>query len=375
MSRINQLSWSVLCALSAAGCAGFKEPAATAAWRVEPTAVAMPEHSTADAAYRAGRGHHGTLRYDRAIAAYRQALALDPSHVGARNGLGILLSSIGRHDEATQELKAAVAMAPHQAHLRNNLGYAHLLRGALADALRELEEAKRLEPSNHRVSENLQLVRKRLSAPVQPRVDPSAGTALPAGPAAPSEKPVDVRRAESSIVQVAPNVYEMREPKPAVQVTALPAVPPALLVASLPAPADTAIVPAWPAAGKTAPSSPAAAENARLEVSNGNGLNGFARRIAGALARLGWANSRLTNQLPFRQAVTEVQYRDGHAAEAIRLAAGLKPGVVVIRNDALAPNVDVRLVLGRDAWAESDLLRKNPPGRESIQLVAGKTNG
>ena len=98
--------------------------------------------------------------------------------------------------------------------------------------------------------------------------------------------------------------------------------------------------------------------------------------------RRGWAALRLAAGLaafapaPARaQAVTEVQYRDGHAAEAIRLAAGLKPGVVVIRNDALAPNVDVRLVLGRDAWAESDLLRKNPPGRESIQLVAGKTNG
>jgi Flp pilus assembly protein TadD len=374
MSRINQLSWSVLCALSAAGCAGFSDPAATPSWRVEPTAVSVPVHSTADGAFHAGRRHHGSLRYDRAIAAYRQALYLDPSHPGARNGLGILLSSIGRHDEAVQELKAAVAVAPHQAHLRNNLGYVHLLRGSLPEALRELEEAKRLEPSNHRVNENLQLVRQRLAARAQPRVDPSAVTAPPARPAAPAGKAVDIRRAESTLVQVAPNVYEMREPKPAVA-PALPAEPRPLLLASLPAPAGAVKTdPASPAAAKMGPAA-ATVENVRLEVSNGNGLNGFARRIAGALARLGWGYSRLTNQLPFRQAATEVQYREGHAAEALRLAAGLKPGVVVIRNDSLAPNIDVRLVLGRDAWAERDLLRKDPPGRESIQLVADKTNG
>jgi tetratricopeptide (TPR) repeat protein len=373
MSRINQLSWSVLCALSAAGCASFNDPAATAPWRIQPTAVAMPEYSTADSAYRAGRRHHGSLRYDRAIAAYRQALYLDPSHAGARSGLGILLSSVGRHDEAVRELKAAVAIAPHQAHLHNNLGYAQLLRGSLPEALKEFEEAKRLEPSNHRVNENLHLVRKRLAAPAQPRVEPSAVTAPPARPAVPAEKPAIIRQAEGSIVQVAPNIYEMRQPKPVVQVSALPAVSSPLLLASLPAPADAARIPALSAAVNPAPAAGAAA-SIRLEVSNGNGLNGFARRIAGALARLGWANSRLTNQLPFRQAVTEVQYRAGFAAEAIRLASGLRPGVVVIRNDSLAAHIDVRLVLGRDAWAESDLLRKDAPGHGSVRLVAEKSH-
>jgi tetratricopeptide (TPR) repeat protein len=369
MFRIRQISWCVLCAVSVAGCASFTETAGTPAWRIAPNTAAAQGYVSADAAYHAGRHYHGSLRYDRALAAYRQAVQLNPGHVEARNGLGVLFSSIGRHDDAVRELEAAVALAPHRAHLRNNLGYAHFLRGSLPSARKEFEEAKRLDPSSRRAEENLRLVQARLNSPESTPASSSparhrneAGNTPAPGPK-PAPKP-----ASAGIIMVAPQIYEMRELKPAA-----PAAVPSADKPEPSRPALTAVahMPASVATDAAAPSTAFSPAKPRLEVSNGNGVNGFARRMATTLSRLGWSNTtRLTNQIPFRQTVTEVQYREGYAIEATRLAAGLKSGVIVIRNDSLAAQVDIRLVLGRDAWTESQLLRRDPSNRDSAQVVA-----
>lgn len=365
MFRMKMLSLSLLPALSAAGCASFGDPAATPSWRIEPSPLVIRSAMSADASYRAGRWYHASLRYDAAAAAYREALRLEPRHSAARNGLGIVLSTLGRHEEAVQEFQTAVAHAPHQAHLRNNLGYAHYLRGALSSALSEFESAKRLDPSNRKVDDNLRLVRMRLALPAEP---PQSGDAASSAPT----PPVTLNKTGSRIVLIAPNVYEMREPLPARPLEAAagaarsPAAPPppaAMPVAHYRAARAISVGAPGPAAGRT---------RARLEISNGNGLNGFARRVSAALSRLGWAGGRLTNQLPFRQAATEIHYREGYAAEASRLAATLKPGVLVIRDDTLAAQVDMRLVLGRDAWSERALLRPGDGSERDLRLVAGR---
>jgi tetratricopeptide (TPR) repeat protein len=370
MFRMKPLSLSLMFALSAAGCAGFGDPAATSTWRVEPSPLMIRGALSADASYRAGRWYHALHRYDAAEAAYREALRLEPRHPAARNALGVLLSTQGRHEEAVRELQSAVTQSPNQAHLRNNLGYAHYLRGALSSALNEFESARRLDPSNRKVDDNLRLVRGRL-APRSDQRDPSpapdATQPAPTPPATPNET-------ESRIVLVAPNVYEMREPQPAlppetaagrmtspVAATLPAAIPAAMPVAGYRAEGMTPVALRAPAAGQ---------RRARLEISNGNGLNGYARRVGIALSRLGWAGGRLTNALPYRQAATEIHYREGYAEEAIRLAASLKPGVLVIRDDALAAQVDMRLVLGRDAWSERALLRPAGGGDRDSRLVA-----
>jgi tetratricopeptide (TPR) repeat protein len=367
MFRMKTLSLSIVCALSAAGCSTFNGSGDTLSWRVAPAPMVQGQ-TPAEVAYQAGRRHHATLQYQRAIAAYREALQLDPSHAGSRNGLGIVLAAVGRHDEAVRELEAAVAIAPHLAYLRNNLGYAHLLRGALTEARKEFEAAGRLDPSNRKVAENLRVVRMRLAGPADAPAKPASASAPKAKkPASPSSAPATPKRADSTIVLVSPQVYEMREPQSALPVVAMsvPAHEPIRPVA-LPA----VHIQASAATTMNAPASAAAPKSVRLEVSNGNGLNGFAKRIAAALTRMGWAQGRLTNQLPFRQPVTEVQYREGYAAEASRLAASLKSGVLVIRNDSLAAHVDVRLVLGRDAWTENELLRQGPAEGAPVQLVS-----
>jgi hypothetical protein len=94
----------------------------------------------------------------------------------------------------------------------------------------------------------------------------------------------------------------------------------------------------------------------KLEVSNGNGVLGLAKRVAGRLVSAGLPTTRLTNQRPFEQARTEVQYREGYAAEAATLAGKLQHRVQVVPRTDLASYVDVRLVLGKDVRSETALL-------------------
>ena len=137
-------------------------------------------------------------------------------------------------------------------------------------------------------------------------------------------------------------------PVAAPNAVALPAVAPAAApnAATLP---GTAPASSSHADADTAPP----ARPPRIEVSNGNGIAGFAKAVQGWLVQQGWATKRLTNQRPYQQAQTIVHYRQGFEASARRLAEDLPATVEVGPSSELRSEVDVRVVLGRDAraWA------------------------
>jgi len=56
-----------------------------------------------------------------AVAANREALALDPSSADACNNLGWALAQLGRRDEAAQAYRRALAPRPGDDRARNNL--------------------------------------------------------------------------------------------------------------------------------------------------------------------------------------------------------------------------------------------------------------
>jgi hypothetical protein len=104
----------------------------------------------------------------------------------------------------------------------------------------------------------------------------------------------------------------------------------------------------------------------KLEVSNGNGILGLAKRVAGRLVSAGVRATRLTNQRPFEQASTEVQYREGYAAEAAMLAATLQHPVQVKPSKDLARHIDVRLVLGKDVLSDTALIIPTRPAATTV---------
>jgi tetratricopeptide (TPR) repeat protein len=318
MPKLRPIVLLLGCALGATGCTAPSHREAR--HPVPQHASALKKEVTPEAMYRLGRYFEGQARREKAIAAYREALRRDPLFVDAYTALGLALAAQQRYDEAIRQLQAVVVLAPHAAYAHNNLGYAYLLSGDNEKAAKTLEEAMRLDPRHERARANLRVAQARLHPePVQAAAEASAGLRM---------------------VEVSPQVFELIAPARTGRIEAVPLPP-------------------------LAPAQAAPARPYRLEICNGNGVAGLARRVAARLAGFGLQAARLNNQLPFAQARTEVQYRDGYAAEAAALAERLQHPVSVVPSGDLASRVDVRLVLGRDVRTETVLLPQRP-ARTSI---------
>ena len=236
---------------------------------------------------------------------------VEPLQAAQYNEAGIRLAAQGRHEEAIEQFQGAIALEPGRAYLHNNLGYAHLLLGQPAKALQAFEAARHLDPHHPATLQNIKAARALLGRQ-QPPAPPVAARRdqTPSAPGFASTPGI-------SIAPIAPHVFELR------------------------APAVT------PAARPAQPARPAPPRKPRLDVANGNGVRGMARRMAKQLAQQGALIARVSNELPFNQQATVVQYRAGHEAEAIELAARV-PNARTALSDSLPARIDLRLVLGRD---------------------------
>jgi Tfp pilus assembly protein PilF len=353
MPKLTPIAFSVACALTITGCAGFSRtsPATSRGPLVQPVFSVQHSESGAitGAIYRVGRFFEDQGRYPQAIPLYREVIKREPKHVEARSSLGVSLVESGRYEEAIAEFEAAIAISPSSAYLHNNLGYALLLKGSNEQAIKALEVAHRLDPSPEQVaSYNLRLAHQRIAAAenermaVAPRGPHAEGQQLSLADSlqprthsvAPATQITDTPRAGLELIKVAPSVYELR---------------------------STAKSQAGQAVTRTEHTGPARQvapllKPFKLEVSNGNGITGLAKRVAGRLAELGVIDARLTNQRPFEQGETEIQYRDGYAAEAAAFADKLQRKVGVVPSKRLASHIHVRLVLGKDLPSESALV-------------------
>ncbi len=148
------------------------------------------------------------------------------------------------------------------------------------------------------------------------------------------------------LVEVSPNVYELRDALGTVTAT---------VTAKITTPGDL------PVAG---PAAVAAAvgvfQGIRIEISNGVGIRRLARRTADRLAGNGVTTTRLTNQPNYLQSKTEIQYGVGQEQTAMRLSALMPVAVTTVPSNSLNPRIQMRLVLGHDlggkavaAWVDS----------------------
>lgn len=276
--------------------------------------VQRVEHSalSADAWYQTGRYYQGQLRYDDAAAAYHGALRADSTHAEAHNALGVLYASRGYYALAEQHFQSAMALNGTAAHVYNNLGYAYLLQERNAEALAVLERARDLQPDNLNVLANLATVAQRVGVQAL-----SVHEALIASPE------IAASPAETSQQSVGAGIDE-----------------PTLTAQPFPAVTNVPESVGQPnGASRTVP---------RLELANGNGVRGMAKHAAVIMREHGIPVTRLTNQKPYRQAFTEVQYVTGQEDEAARVGALLPPGTSFVAKANLQRNVQIRVVLGRD---------------------------
>lgn len=174
---------------------------------------------------------------------------------------------------------------------------------------------------------NLALLSEAPAAPAAPRADrsePQQLTTLPSNAAREVASHME-------LIKVAGNVYELKA-RVADEPAAAPVAPAAPVIAAV----------------VQEPSVQAdQVRMARLEVSNGNGVTGMARRFRGVLGQMGIPVDRLSNSKPFRQVATTIQYSPGFEKQALSLQKALQ-GKVLLSSRQLASS-DVRLVLGKDA--------------------------
>jgi len=86
-----------------------------------------------------------------------------------------------------------------------------------------------------------------------------------------------------------------------------------------------------------------------IEVSNGNGINGMARRVGQYLKTRGLEVSRLTNANHFNYRVSKIYYQEGYQEAASHLAAQL-PALDAMEETKRfdRPNIKIKLLIGKD---------------------------
>jgi Flp pilus assembly protein TadD len=339
--------------------------------------------------YQLGKYHLERGNLDFARSAYEASITLDGQQMEARNALAALDATQGKLDSAKALLIQIVADFPEAAHPHNNLGYVYYLQSDFEAAQKTLQRAIALDAGNERARNNLNAVNIALArlenrdtvALMTTMLPPTAQTSEPAPVATAFEiaptasivthtqglaiiSPPLEPQTRMEVVEIVPYVFELKlRHANNTQLSALkleqqvPASPVAAVLAT--------VMPVLPDA--TTSAKPAKAY--RIEVANGNGVTGMAKRISSVLGRQGISVSRLSNELPYKQLETKIHYRAGFESAATNLKNALKGHAVAVLTPTLSANSDVRLVLGKDAIAHMALIE----GTSSDTVLAMST--
>ena len=313
-------------------------------------AVLRVHHSsdqTAATYYQLGKYHqeHGNLEL--AVTAYTHSIALDSRQLEPRNALAAALAGQGRLDEAKSVLLQLVTDYPAVAHPYNNLGYVYFMQGNYSAAVTSLQHALALDAGYERARNNLDAAQAAVASHAGPAAaapalaaasDMSAGVLV--GAAAPLLNP---KEENASGPQSAGE--QLKAAAPVLQVSVDPALLPLEQAPILPV--VHAAAPLLPE--QAAAQALAAARSSRLEITNGNGVVGMARRMGRMLGLSGIAVSRITNERPYTRQTTKIQYRLGFHEEAKVLQTALNGHAVMVLTNNLSATSDVQLLLGKDA--------------------------
>ena len=395
----------VCCIPLMSSCATDK-PMEKQTWNIKPVyKVNNVAVDNPNALYQLGRYYQGQRRYELAAEFYHKALATDDGFVEAHNGLGVIYSMQGQYEAAVTEFKIAISQSPKAGHLYNNLGHTLYLQGAYAEAVSALEQAASLDPGNPRTLNNLGLAyakagkvdksRQVFVEAAKPSSEDSAVAAPRASTQADVSQPVRVESAtdagqvvatqDTPVQMLKPPVQALALPKDSGVITSAPVVPvpviespveTAQVVPNVSEPSERAeLVPTTASELNTQVVTKAAIEVStaavqpspavptdsielrtavippvllRLEVSNGNGTAGMARKVAYYLQESGYAKARLTNRKPFTVQTTQIQYRPGHKADAEHLRSSLPRYTAMVESNSLRDDINLRVVLGKD---------------------------
>ena len=321
--------------------------------------VRHSSEQTAATYYQLGKYHQERGNIDLARDSYKHSLSLDSRQLDARNALATIYSQQGKFDEAKALLLELIAEYPLVAHPYNNLGYVYFIEGNYEAAVKTLKHALIFDKKNERTLNNLHAAEL-----AQARVDEAVT------PVAKGAGDISVAVAVAVVVDTEPALVDIGNATKTTQIKAisLVTVPDEVKSASKDATLQMTLLeekkrveltPLLTSSSAnsldleiTAPANSTTAKQARVEVSNGNGVSGMAKWMGGFLGRQGIAVSRLTNEHPFTREITKIQYQAGFKESAQALQQALHGDAQLMPINQATDRIDVRLVLGQDAIAK-----------------------
>lgn len=328
LAHAGRLSGVLLAGLGLSACTA---PSALQPLRMEPNLRvehAGPGHAQGYMAL--ALRYEGEARWPEALQAWQKAAQAAPDDADVHNALGQAQAAAGDHVAAVAALQRAVSLAPERAGLHNNLGYALMQAGQSTLARAALLQALSLQPDHTRAQANLRRLDAASASPAMTQTPSSFTPAPPPQATQPPSSDVTQERAAlpAQVPGSTPGLATV-QPQPQPQPQATPPEPKAR----------------W-----------AAGPIQRVEIANGNGVEGMAACVAERLRALGAASTaRLRNALPYDTATTVVRYRAGHdqaaramARELPQTGSGVVPAVAGVDR---ADSLDVRIVLGHDLRA------------------------
>lgn len=383
-----------MCCIALMSSCASNQSTSAAPWTIKTTAVTKSSNDKPEAMYQLGRYYQGQNRFTEAANAYLKALHADANFVEARNGLGVVYSRQGKYREAIEAFQAAIQQAPKAAHLYSNMGYAYYLQGQYAESVKALQQATALDPENKRALNNLGQAYAKAGNTTQ--------SALAFSEAISVEKPINteaVAPAQSAPANVtnivAAPAADASVKTTSAQDTQILAIPKDRGVIRTAEPA-TLVLPVVESRAKLVTVAPHVSElqlrpqsaemlqvasmegsqdlqKIRLEVANGNGVNGAAGKVSKFLRVQGYAAARLTNQKPFKTKTTQIHYRSGYEAQAQLLQSKLLDAPKLVERNDMRANVSVRVVLGKDMVTQ--LAHYEYKANDAMQLALSAPEG
>jgi tetratricopeptide (TPR) repeat protein len=329
--------------------------------------------------------------YPRAISAYKTALRLNPRLGDLHNNLGYSFLLQSNADAAIPAFKEAIALNGREARFHNNLGLAYALKGQLDLAMAEFQQGGSEAKAHFNIAQfyyrqGLYSVAK-LHYSLALRLDPSftharvawdavtslAGIFQPEPVKIESKRGAEVSSKEGPIklpMPPPPRVRNIQDAQPTIDhreangtsdspssnsqspfgetrnspeemAGIRPSIPASKTDAGSP---GVFVATNSPGKGKTSPP-----VNVGIEISNGNGADGLARRVGRQLQEKGLSVKRFTNADHFHHPHTKIYYRDGFYDAAYRVAGELPAFREIQRKEKWDwPNIHVKVLIGKD---------------------------
>jgi tetratricopeptide (TPR) repeat protein len=340
-------------------------------------------NSDPESHYRLACFYQEKKKHPLAIEEFKKALQNDSAYVKAYNGLGVSYDLLGEFPSALKAYEAALRFNPDLAYVHNNLGYSYLLQKKFDLAIKAFQQAIALEKENTQYHNNLglaygnqgkydlafnefkcagneekarrhmaQLFNQKpgmysaatLVAENLPQDDNQGAGKEKLAQTALSDQGIREENLEASASgNLSPEDYKQSdEPKNVVFSKNI----------------ETSTQPSFPVdeaqslsnnLKKSHSNRQSLSDDVEIQISNGNGVRHFARRVGSYLTKKGFKVTSLKNEPRFNKLKTKIYYCDGYLQDAYSLAKQIPQHQEVVKVTGFKNrDIKIRIVVGKD---------------------------